>query len=63
LPDITMCQGTGCPLKERCHRYTAEPCERRQSYFSVPPVVDGKCDHFWDNAKERKREDVDNEIL
>ena len=27
MPGITMCVGTGCPLRETCYRYMAEPNE------------------------------------
>jgi hypothetical protein len=51
MPDITMCLGTDCPYKETCYRYTSEPRDW-QSYFSVPPIKDGKCDMYWgDNAE------------
>ena len=46
MPDICMCKGTGCPHKEKCYRFTAEPCIY-QSYFLDPPIKDGKCDHYW----------------
>ena len=32
MADITMCVGTGCPLRETCYRYMAEPNEYRQSF-------------------------------
>lgn len=48
MPDISMCEGTGCPLKETCYRFTAEPSEYRQSYISVPPFKkDNTCEHYW----------------
>jgi len=37
MPDITMCQGLDCPLKKKCHRFTATPTPERQSYFIKPP--------------------------
>ena len=49
-PDITMCPGTDCPLKETCYRYTAKPTQFSQSYFVDPPIKDGECDYFWDNG-------------
>jgi hypothetical protein len=52
MPDITMCPGHDCPLKEKCYRYTAKPCEFRQSYFMSPPYKDGKCDHYWEETQE-----------
>jgi hypothetical protein len=45
-PDIAKCLGTNCPYKETCYRYTAKPSDW-QSYFSVPPIKDGKCDYYW----------------
>ncbi len=32
MADITMCVGTGCPLRETCYRYMATPNEHRQSF-------------------------------
>lgn len=47
MPDIAMCKGDDCPLKEKCYRYLAKP-DHYQSYFMIPPYKDGKCDHFWE---------------
>jgi hypothetical protein len=49
MPDITMCEGTGCPAKDNCYRHTAKPSEYRQSYFVNPPYnkQENKCDHYW----------------
>ena len=52
MPDISMCSGVDCPLKEKCYRYRAVPTEFRQSYFTVPPFKDGNCNKFWDISKE-----------
>lgn len=53
MPDITMCEGTDCPHKEKCYRFTAEPSEFMQSYFETPPIKDdGKCDHYWGEQSE-----------
>jgi hypothetical protein len=51
-PDITMCLGTDCPYKETCYRYTAKPNEYYQSYFTEPPIKDGKCDMYWGENAE-----------
>ena len=51
MPDITMCKGTNCPLKEKCYRYTAKPNKYWQSWFYEAPVKNGKCDHFWEDKK------------
>jgi len=45
MPDITMCSGANCPLKDECYRYTAEPSKFKQSYFMNPPIKDGKCEY------------------
>jgi hypothetical protein len=48
MPDITMCSGNGCPIKDGCYRYYAKPSER-QSYFIEPPYnheVKG-CPEYW----------------
>ena len=59
MPDITMCWGDNCPIKETCYRYTATPSKWRQSYFAETPIKeDNTCDHFmeiWDKSKERMR--------
>jgi hypothetical protein len=53
MPDIAMCEGTGCPRKESCHRFTATPSEYRQSYFETPPVKeDGRCEMCWGDAAQ-----------
>ena len=52
MPDIAKCLGTDCPYKETCYRYTAKPNEYRQSYFSVAPFKDGKCDMYWGENAE-----------
>lgn len=46
MPDITMCEGTGCPLKDDCYRFKAKPSEYRQSYFINPPNKGDKCEYF-----------------
>ena len=39
MPDITMCVGTGCPLRETCYRYMAEPNEYQSSADFTDKVV------------------------
>ena len=54
MPDITMCKGDGCPHKETCYRFTAEPSEFHQSYFVKSPFQQVEdeifCPHYWDNT-------------
>ena len=37
MPDITMCHGFECPVKEKCKRFSAKPDEHWQAYFLEPP--------------------------
>ena len=49
MVDITMCTAVFCPKKENCYRYTAKPCEYRQTYFVKEPVDEkGDCKHYWE---------------
>ena len=51
--DITKCEGTNCPLKKTCYRYTATANELIQSYFVEPPIKDGKCEmYFGEHAND-----------
>ena len=57
MPDITLCKGNDCPLKETCYRYKAKPCEY-QSYFMESPYKDGDCSHYWEmSSKSSKKLD------
>ena len=51
MPDITMCTGYVCPLRDSCYRFTATPSEYRQSYFVSAPYIDEpdgtSCEYFW----------------
>jgi len=51
MPDIAMCKGDNCPLKEKCYRFIARPSEYGQTWFTEPPIKDGECDRFWDATK------------
>jgi hypothetical protein len=52
MADITMCSGEGCPVKQKCKRFTAIANEHWQSWFAAPPIEDGKCEMYWgDNAE------------
>lgn len=53
MSDITKCEGTGCPAKELCYRYTAKPNEYRQSYFVEVPYKDDECDLYWGENQEQ----------
>ena len=53
MPDITMCRGNDCELKDNCYRHKAEPSEFRQSWFMKPPYESIlECDYFWELESE-----------
>jgi len=54
MADISKCFGTGCPVKEKCYRYTARANEFRQSYVAYWKHL-AVCDYFWDNKKQKKQ--------
>lgn len=49
MPDISMCNGAGCPLRLKCYRHRAIPTPGWQSWmnFHYDPEAK-KCDAFWD---------------
>lgn len=56
MSDITMCTGEGCPLKNKCYRYTAHADPYWQSYFMTPPYKNGElCAQFWENEQTNKK--------
>ena len=63
MPDIAMCKGGGCELKELCYRYTAEPSPYMQSYFTEPPFKEkmggSDCEYYWPNRKYEIEEEDD----
>lgn len=60
MPDMTMCDGHGCPLKDKCYRYTAFASSYQSWFLQAPINEDGTCDYFWnDEWKEKmKAKDV-----
>ena len=52
MADISMCQGTGCPLKEECYRHTAIPSAMQTFFVYVPYDHAYKgCEYFSDNTE------------
>lgn len=45
MPDISKCEGTKCPLKESCYRFTSKSSGEKQSYLIHPPFdfEEGHC--------------------
>lgn len=52
VADIRMCSGQGCPVKDRCYRYTAPKSLVWQPFFMEVPYnhENEECDHFWRNS-------------
>ena len=48
MPDIAMCRGENCEMKEICYRYKAEPDKFRQSMFANSPNDGLTCEYFWE---------------
>ena len=52
MPDISMCQGFNCNIKDNCYRFKAKPSEFRQSWFCKSPNIDDlNCDYYWEITK------------
>jgi hypothetical protein len=57
MADITMCLGINCPIKDKCHRYTAQKEWVQYCFTSSPYDHDKKeCNQFWDNTERTKEE-------
>ena len=57
MPDITMCEGHGCPKQAECYRATAEETLYRQAFFVEVPYIPGMgCEMFMSNLKEKPDE-------
>lgn len=54
MPDITMCPGEECPIKNTCFRYKCIP-DTYQSYFVHAPFQDGKCEKFMDIPEKKNK--------
>ncbi len=62
MPDISMCHGYGCSIRDRCYRFTATPTPERQSYYTLtPPEMDGQCISFIPNYREEPDEQSSSE--
>ena len=65
MPDITMCSGKNCEIKNECYRYRAIPNEFRQSWFADNDLYKyGSCDFFtsvkgWPDSYLREVEELD----
>ena len=67
MADISMCAGIGCPMRDRCHRFTA-PKSFYQSYLNRTPDENGECEGYWEAESIKKQVDdtetiIDNEKI
>jgi hypothetical protein len=46
MPDFALCPGNGCPIKNSCLRYRAEPSEHQWFLSETPYREDWGCDHY-----------------
>jgi hypothetical protein len=47
MPDISMCKGINCNIKDNCYRFKAKASEFRQSWFFNSPNIDeNNCDYY-----------------
>ena len=53
MPDITMCKGDQCPLKETCYRYKAKPSMYQSYFVDIPLKEDGTCEYFMEIWKPK----------
>jgi len=54
--DITLCKGTKCPVKEKCHRYDENPEIDNPIFLVEPFVIDKgvfKCEMFWGESNQQ----------
>ena len=47
--DISKCDGKGCPIKEKCYRYTAKDDEVCQAYLTLSDEEKKDCKYFYLN--------------
>lgn len=51
--DITMCNGKGCPLKEKCLRYKGKLYKLYHMYFIETPYHKVNCEFFIELKKDK----------
>ena len=53
MPDMTMCNGISCTVRESCYRYIATPSEFMQAYFTGSPKKGDTCEYYINYAHDR----------
>ena len=48
MPEITMCHGKDCPLKDLCYRFKAIPSQYQSYFIEIPYSNNSKnCECYW----------------
>ena len=71
MPDISMCTGGNCPIKNECYRYRAVPSEYRQSYMNPPynkevpfkATRERVCDYYMKILKGDRLEPITDKVF
>ena len=59
MADICACNGSSCPMKLTCYRYTCVKNVHWQSYFVESPLdIDGACKYYWPIHEEENKHDI-----
>lgn len=61
MPDISMCHGIDCNIRDQCYRFTATPTLGRQAYFALEETGEA-CGYYWPNNKTTKKEPKNAEL-
>lgn len=63
MPDICMCKGTGCAVKDFCFRHIAKPDPHWQSYFTKAPGEDQYCEHYAREGKKAPKRELSEAVF
>ena len=47
MADISMCEGKGCDLKDKCYRHTANKGMRQSFFMTEPNTTPTECEYYW----------------
>ena len=56
MPDISMCNGGECPLKETCYRFKATP-NTHQAYSGFYEGSEKECKYYWKIEEDEQNQD------
>ena len=60
VPDIAMCPGDGCSVKDKCYRHVAVPSGDRQAWMVTPEPSGEWCEYFWEVGERKDVRSPDN---